>query len=151
MASKSANIPSSWQRTRWMQALVILLVVVPIYGVTILNHLRQNQPYSLDDMLFYTCVIASPLLVVLLLLLHFLCGERFSDLNLKWARWWQDVLGGIGLTTLTLGATYLLGSVIGRILPSAPESGPGGVFAELARDPWRLALFLGPGVWRSRL
>jgi hypothetical protein len=79
-----------------MQALVLLLVVVLTYGATILNHLRQNQPYSLDDILFYTCVIASPLFLVLLLLLRLLCGERFGDLDPRRGRWWQDVLGGSG-------------------------------------------------------
>jgi membrane protease YdiL (CAAX protease family) len=128
-----------------MQALVMLLVVVPTYGVTILNHLRQSQPYTLDDILFYTCVIASPLFVILLLLLRLLCGERFGDLNLKSGRWWQDVLGGIGLSALTLGAMTLVGPLIGRVLPSAPEGGLAG-FSRLARDPWRLALFLGPGL-----
>jgi len=53
-----------------MQALVILLVIVPIYGVTILSHLRQSQPYSLDNILFYTCVIAGPLLIMISHYLH---------------------------------------------------------------------------------
>jgi hypothetical protein len=56
--------------------------------------------------------------VALLLLLRFLCGEGFGDLNLKRARWWQDGLGGLGLTVLTLGALYFLGPMIERVLPS---------------------------------
>jgi len=36
--------------------------------------------------------------------------------------------------------------LIGRVLPSQPQSGLDDVFAGLARDPWRLALFLGPGL-----
>lgn len=134
----------TWQHTRWVEVLAILLGVAPIYTVTILTHLRQEQPYSLDDILIYTGVIAPLLIVWLLFLLRFLCGESFSDLNLKPARWWQDVLGGLGLAFLTLGTLYLIGPMIGRILPSEQQSGLGDIFTGLARDPLRLALFLGP-------
>ena len=146
MNASSMLTQKPWQRTGWAQALAILLGVAPIYAMTIVTHLSQDQPYSLDGILFYTCVIAGLALVWLLLLLRFVCGERIGDLNLKRARWWQDVLGGLGLTVLTLGVLYVIGPVIGRILPSQPQSGLGNVFAELARDPWRLALFLGPGL-----
>jgi len=75
----------------------------------------------------------------------FMCGERLRDLNLKKARWWQDVLGGIGLTIVTLGAAFLLGPVIGRLLPSKPQS-VDNMLIGLVQDPWKLALFLGPGL-----
>jgi hypothetical protein len=39
--------------------------------MTIVTHLNRDQPYSLDDILFYTCVIAGLALVALLLLLRF--------------------------------------------------------------------------------
>jgi membrane protease YdiL (CAAX protease family) len=114
--------------------------------MTIVTHLNRDRPYSLDDILFYTCMIASLMLVALLLILRFLCGERLSDLNLTPARWWQDVVGGVALTALTLGTAYVLGPVIDQALPRAPDSGLGEVMAGLVRDPWRLALFLEPGL-----
>lgn len=134
-----------WRQTRWVQALAILLGIGPIYAMTIATHLNRDRPYNLDDILFYTLVVASLALAALLLLLRFLCGERFGDLNLKPARWWQDVLGGIGLTVLTLGTAFVLGPVIGRFLPSNSDS-VGNLFAGLARDPLKLVLFLGPGL-----
>lgn len=140
----SIDLHKPWQHTRWMQVVAILLGIVPVYGMTILSHLNQNRPYSLNDILFYIGVIASIMLVVLLLLLRFLCGESFSDLNLKRARWWQDVLGGIALAALTLGTLYLLGPVIERVLPREPQSGLGNIMNGLVRDPWLLALFVGP-------
>ncbi len=146
MNASSMLTQRPWQRRGWAQALAILLGVAPIYAMTIVTHLNRDQPYGLDDIIFYTCFIASLALVWLLFLLRFVCGERFGDLNLKRAHWWQDVLGGLGLTVLTLGVLYVIGPVIGRLLPSQPQSGLGDVFAGLARDPWRLALFLGPGL-----
>ena len=140
----SIDLHQPWQRTRWTQVLAILLGLAPVYGMTILSHLNQDRPYSLNNILFYTGVIASIMLVVLLLLLRFLCGESFGDLNLKRARWWQDVMGGIALAALTLGTQYLLGPVIEKVLPREPQSGLGDVMSGLVRDPWLLALFVGP-------
>jgi len=145
MVNKTAQIAQSpRQRSRWTQALALLLVVVPYYGMTIMSHITRDRPLSLNDIIFYTGAIASVALVVLLIILRYLCGERFSDLNLKPARWWQDVLGGIALAVLTLGTLYLLGPIIEQILPREAESGLGNVFDGLAKDPWLLALFVGP-------
>jgi membrane protease YdiL (CAAX protease family) len=141
----SLEFRKPWQRSRRTQALAILIGVAPIYGMTITTHLNQNRPYGLDEILFYTCVIATLMLLGLLLLLRFLCGERFRDLNLKGARWWQDVLGGIGLTVLTLGTSFFLGPVIGRLLPGNPQS-VDNMLIGLVEDPLKLVLFLGPGL-----
>ncbi len=92
-----------WQRTGWSHALAIVLGVTPIYAMTIVTDLNRTEPYGLDGILFYTCVIAGLALVWLLFLLRWICGERLGDLNLRQARWWQDVLGGLGLTLVILG------------------------------------------------
>lgn len=141
----SLDLPRPRQRSRWTQALAILIGIAPIYGMTITNHLNKDRPYSLNEILFYSCVIAPLMLVVLMSLLRFLCGEHFSDLNLKPARGWQDVLGGIGLTVLTLGTAFFLGPVIGRLLPSNPQS-VDNMFIGLVQDPLKYVLFLGPGL-----
>ena len=141
----SLDVRKPWQRSRWTQALAILFSITPIYGMTITTHLNRERPYGLDEILFYTCVIATLMLVALLLLLRFLCGERFSDLNLKQARWWQDVLGGIGLTILTLGTAFFLGPVLGRLLPGNSQS-MDNILIGLTQDPLKLALLLGPGL-----
>jgi membrane protease YdiL (CAAX protease family) len=146
LAESAKPLKRSWQRARWTQALAILLGIAPIYGATILMHLSQDRAYSLNDVLFYSSVIAPVLFVSLVLLLRFLCGESFGDLNLKKAGWWQDLFGGIALAALTLGGMYFIAPVVGRALPSAPQGGLGNVFTGLASDPWRLALFLGPGL-----
>lgn len=139
------DLRTPWQRSRWIQALAILFGVVPIYGMTIMTHLNKDRPYNLNEILFYSCVIAPLMLVVLLILLRFLCGERFSDLNLKRARWWQDVLGGISLTVLTLGTAFFLGPVIGRFLPSNAQS-MDNMFIGLMQNPLNMVLFLGPSL-----
>ena len=141
----SLDLHRPWQRSRWIQAFAILIGVAPIYGMTIISHANRDRPYDLDEILFYSCVIATLMLVALLLLLRFLCGERFRDLNLKRARWWQDVLGGVGLAALTLGTAFFLGPVIGRLLPSNPQS-VDNMLIGLVQDPLKLALFLGPGL-----
>lgn len=145
MTSKSVIIPqSSWQRSRWMQALVLLLFIVLTYAAPIVTHINRDRPYVLNEVIFYTGVVGSLAVAALLFILRFFYGERFGDLNLKRGRWWQNVLAGIALTALTLGTLYLLGPVIERVLPRAPNSGLGDIFYGLDQDPWLLALFVGP-------
>ena len=141
----SLDVRKSWQRSRWTQVLAILIGIAPILAMTIMTHLNKDRPYSLDEILFYSCVIAPLMLVVLLILLRFLCGEHFSDLNVKPARWWQDVLGGIGLTVLTLATAFFLGPVFGRLLPGKPQS-MDNMFIGLVQDPIKMMLFLGPSL-----
>ena len=147
MITPAKSSIKSWQLRGRVPATVLLIIIVWIYGGLILFHLSQNRPYRLNDIFFYTLIIASPMVLVLLLLLRFITGERFNDLNLKPARWWLDVLGGIGLPVLTLGTAFFLGPMFEQILPGAPHEGlDRSSFAGLAGDPMRLALFLGPGM-----
>jgi membrane protease YdiL (CAAX protease family) len=146
MIASATFSKKTWQRTKWTQVLAILICIAPIYGMTILSHLSRDHPYTLDEILFYTCLIAIPALVVLLLLLRCLCGERFSDLNLKQAHWWQDLLGGIVLAVLTMGVMIFLDPILRQLMPGEAQNSLGDVFTGLASDPWRLALFLGPAL-----
>jgi len=142
--------PSNLSKKPWLHqgqfaSVSVLLVIVLIYVALILFHINQNRPYSLDDIFFYTLVIASPIAGGLLLLLRIVCGEHFNDLNHKPARWWLDVLFGIGLSISTMAVSIIFGQIFDQILPGAAhENLDRASFALLASDSWRLALFLGP-------
>jgi len=115
-----------------VQVLAILLGVAPIYAMTIMSHLSRDQPYALNDIFFYTTVVGTNMIVVLLLLWRYLCGERLRDLNLRHGRWWQDVLGGIVLAALTLGVHTLLQTPLNEMFPREPMSSLGDFFGGLA-------------------
>jgi len=147
MASPTNSLPKPWQRKAWVQILAILLGVAPIYTMTIISHLSREQPYTLNEIFFYTTVIGSIMIVVLLILLRYLCGEKIHDLNLKQGKWWKDVLVGIVLTALTLGLHNLLQGPLNSVFPREPMSGLGDFFNGMAQNLWLFALFIGPVLW----
>jgi membrane protease YdiL (CAAX protease family) len=106
--------------------------------------LQSDQPLSVKDVSLYTLVFGGIMIVVILLLLQYLCGERIRDLNLREGKWWKDILVGIGLSTLTLASLILLSNPIYSMFPSEPQSGMGDFFSEMVENPWLFALIVGP-------
>jgi membrane protease YdiL (CAAX protease family) len=127
--------------------LAILLGVAPIYAMTIMIHLSTDELPALRDIFLYTTVVAGIMIVVMLLLLRYLCGERISGLNLKAGKWWKDVVGGVVLGMTTLGLHLLLQGPLNRMFPSEPVSGLGDFFNGLAENVWLFVLFVGPVLW----
>jgi hypothetical protein len=148
------DLRKPWQRTRWVQALAIVLG----YTLPVLVFLMQEFDLNLGLLkwldeaepavgyLFYAFGYTLLVLAVLLLLLRFLCGENPSALNLKTGTWWKDMLGGIALVGLTLAVKIILDPIIAKYFyrASDSESGLSDLFSVLAGNLWLLALFLGP-------
>ena len=144
MTAEAISSPQGWQQSKWVQILAILIGVGSVYVPTISSHLQRDQPLSTNDIFFYTTVLEGVMIVVILLLLKFLCGERIRDLNLKPGIWWQDILVGVGLTVITLGTKTLLDTPLNILFPREPASGLGDFFNELVRNPLLFAFAMGP-------
>jgi membrane protease YdiL (CAAX protease family) len=143
MAQAKTSDTKAWQRSRWVQVLAILIGVGPTYIPTIMSHLRRDQPLSFGNILIYTTVLGTIMIVVMLLLLRYLCGERIRDLNRKPGKWWVDILSGIGLTVVTLGVFMLLRKPLSA-LPREVDSGLGNFFDTFVGDPLMFGLVMGP-------
>jgi hypothetical protein len=147
MTSLTISRPKDWQKRTWVQVLAILVGYGSTYIPTILSHLGRDRPLSVKDILFYTTVVGGIGIIVMLLLLRYLCGERVRDLNLRPGTWWKDALVGIGLVVVTLGTHTLLRGPLMRLFPPAPGSGLGDrFFNELIADPVLFGLMIGPGL-----
>jgi membrane protease YdiL (CAAX protease family) len=144
MTAEAISRPRNWQKSKWVQILAIFIGVGPVYIPTIMSHLQREQPLSVSDVSFYTTVLGSIMIVVMLLLLKYLCGERIRDLNREPGKWWQDILVGIGLTVVTLGTMMLLNKPINSIFPREPDSGLGDFFNELVQNPLLFGFAMGP-------
>ena len=145
--STSPDLRKPWQRTRWVQALAILLGYTPPLVVFILQFIGETatgQGYLIYAMGYTFFVIA-----VLLLLLWFLCGEKPNALNLRSGKWWKDLLGGLALVAITLTMKFALDPVIAKFFYRASdvESGIASLVNKLADNPWLAALFLGPALF----
>lgn len=124
--------------------LAIAIGVLPSYILPIMAQSQSDQPLSVKDTATYSIVMGGIMIVVMLLLLRYLCGERMRDLNLREGKWWKDILVGIGLSALTLASLILLSNPIQSTFPSEPQSGMGDFFSEMVQSPWTFALIMGP-------
>jgi membrane protease YdiL (CAAX protease family) len=106
--------------------------------------LQSDQPLSVKDVSLYSMAFGGIMIVVILLLLRYLYGERIRDLNLREGKWWKDILVGIGLSALTLASLILLSNPINSMFPSEPQSGMGDFFSEMVENPWLFAMITGP-------
>src|SRR5512136_1485962 len=140
----SPDLRKPWQRTRWVQALAILLGYIPPLTVFITQ--LFGGPVSAQGYMLYAMGYTFFVIAVLLLLLWFLCGEKPNVLNLKPGKWWKDLLGGIVLVMLTFSVKILFDPVIAKFFYRASdvESGMVSLVNRLADNPWVAALFLGP-------
>jgi hypothetical protein len=143
----SQDTRKPWQRTRWVQALAILLGYIP--PLTVFISQQFGGPVTAQGYLLYAMGYTLFVIAVLLLLLRFLCGEKPNVLNLKPGIWWKDLLGGIVLVGLTLSVKFLFDPTIARYFHRASdtESGMVSLVNTLAGNPWLAALFLGPALF----
>jgi hypothetical protein len=143
----SPDLRKPWQRTRWVQALAILLGYIPPLTVFITQ--LFGGPVTAQGYMLYAMGYTFFVIVVLLLLLWFLCGEKPSVLNLKPGTWWKDLLGGLALVAITLTMKFALDPVIAKFFYRASdvESGMVSLVNKLADNPWLAALFLGPALF----
>jgi Type II CAAX prenyl endopeptidase Rce1-like len=143
----SPDLRKPWQRTRWVQALAILLGYIPPLTVFITQ--LFGGPVTAQGYMIYAMGYTFFVITVLLLLLWFLCGEKPNTLNLRPGKWWKDLLGGIVLVMLTFSVKILFDPVIAKFFYRASdvESGMVSLVNRLADTPWLAALFLGPALF----
>jgi membrane protease YdiL (CAAX protease family) len=134
----------SWQRSAWVQWLAIAVGWLPGFLVVMIMQGRGGGPLSLREGVWYSTVLGASMVVVMLLVLRFLCGESIRGLNQQTGTWRRDALLGVGLAAVTLGTQVLLAGPVSRLLPSAPDNNLGSFFDEMVASPWAFALVLGP-------
>ena len=144
MTSYESDLRKPLQKAIWVQLLAIAIGILPGYIPTIMAQLQTDQPVSVKDIFLYLTVLGGIMIIVMLLLLRYLCGERIRDLNRKPGKWWKDIVAGIGLTVLMFAVRIVLENPINSIFPSKPDSGLGHFFEEMIRDPWLFLLVMGP-------
>lgn len=138
------NIQRPWQKNNWVQWLAAAIGVLP-YMISSLFPTQGDQTLDVRSIIL-SIVIWGSIIVVILLLLRFLCGERLRDLNLRAGTWWEDILAGIGLATLTTTILLFTSEAISRLYPVQRDYVVRDLFNEVFQNPWLFALWLGPGI-----
>jgi len=130
-----------------VQLLAVALGPLTVYAMLLASGLLSEQPYSTQDFIQYTTVISVPIIILLLLLLRYLCGEKPRELNLKPGTWASDLLAAGILSVVTLAANVLSNAFLSELLPSPPNTGVINLFRWLSQNPGMFALFLGVLLW----
>ena len=144
MPEQNSDKRKPWQQKAWVQWLAVAIGFLP-YTIASLFPTPRDQTIDLKAMLG-SIAIWSGIIIVILLVLRFLCGERFRDLNLRAGTWWKDILGGIGISVFTTALLYYSSAQLYR-LPSDPRDFVvRDLFNEVFQSPWLFALWLGPGI-----
>ena len=132
-----------WQKKAWVQWLAVAIGVLP-YTIVTLFPVQRDITVNLKVTLL-SIVSWSSIIIIILLLLRFLCGERLRDLNLRAGRWWKDILVGLGLSAITLTLLFLLSDALTRLFPQRSFV-VRDLFTEVFQNPWLFALWIGPGI-----
>jgi membrane protease YdiL (CAAX protease family) len=146
-----APLPSEarpWQRRSSIQLLCALALALPMAGIAYWVQRLQVDGITLRVM-FLGPMAGGGALVFWILFLHLVvCGDGLDRLGFVRNRPGLDVLLGIGLSAALLAFHFVFNATAARLFPPRPPV-PGilALIAEVTRDPWLLALWLGPVVW----
>ncbi|MCH7471710.1 CPBP family intramembrane metalloprotease [bacterium] len=150
MAATRQRLP--WQRHPATQLAAVALGVLPMYAVSAISGYRSlasgifQVPGVLDSILnaaFVVLFFGS----ILLALLYILCGERLSGLQLQQGSWTVDLVRGLGLAGLLLGAQVAFNFIVSLFISAEVPLANREIASALSGDALLLAVWLGPVVW----
>jgi membrane protease YdiL (CAAX protease family) len=142
--SEPSGRSKPWRGKAWIQLLAAVIGVLPLYSILILYHLRRDQPLSIQGFAFYLAVIAPLAVVIALLLLRLLCGEKPRDLNLRPGNLSSDLLAALILFPIIIVANVMSNRFLPELIPdSTSTTSVRDLFVKLASTPGLLVLFVG--------
>jgi hypothetical protein len=144
MSLQKPNTQKSWQKDAWVQWLAVTAGALP-YIFAFLFPAQRDQSLNVEVTVL-SIAIWGLIIIAILLLLRFFCGEIIRDLNLRAGTWWKDILAIIGLTALTLSTLLFTSDAITRLFPGQRDYVVRDLFTEVFQNPWLFALWIGPGI-----
>jgi membrane protease YdiL (CAAX protease family) len=137
-----------WQRRRTLQLLAAVAAAAPMAAIGIWMYVLRDGTMTLEGMLLGP-LLGGGSLILWLLLLHFVvCGDGAGGLGFGAGRPWLDLGLGTGLAAGLLAFHFGFDATVARLLPPRPPVEEMiELLAGLARNPWLLAIWLGPVVW----
>ena len=136
------------QRGAPIQILAFLGLALPMAANAVWVQSLQAGGMTLRIMFLGPLLGGVGLMLWILVLHRFLCRDSFDFFGFRRENFGLDIALGIGLAALTLAFHYMIGPMIGRLFaPRPPPLQIIELIEGVARDPWLLALWLGPTVW----
>jgi hypothetical protein len=137
-----------WQRRPATQLLGALAGLAPMAALAIWMHLLREAPLTADEMLLGPLLGGGGQIFWLLFLHLIVCGDRLDSLGFRKPRPWIDLGLGAGLAAGLLAFHFAFNASVARLFPPRPATPEiMELLHSMVRDPWLLALWLGPVVW----
>jgi membrane protease YdiL (CAAX protease family) len=137
-----------WQRRPIVQILAAAAAVAPMAVIGVWIYLLSDSAMTVNGMLLWPLLGGGSLIFWILFLHLLVCGDGPAGLGFRVARPWLDLGLGVALSLGLLAFHFGFGATVARLLPPRPPVEEMiELLAGLARDPWLLAIWLGPVVW----
>jgi membrane protease YdiL (CAAX protease family) len=142
--NEPSELSRAWQAKAWIQVVAAVLGVLPIYSGLIVLQLLSDKQLSRHGFTLYLGLISPLAIVIALLLLRFLCGEKLRDLNLRSGKLSSDLLAVLVLSLVIIVMNVISTQFLSELFPRSPSNtSVRNLFAELAGNPKLLVLFVG--------
>jgi len=138
----------TWQRRRAVQLAAAAGAVAPMLALGVWIYLLRDETMTITGMLLGPLLGGGSLIFWLLALHIFVCGDELSSLGFRLPEPWREAGSGVILGFLLLGLHLAFQSTIAPLFPRRPPAEEiVELLAELSRNPWLVAIWLGPVVW----
>jgi len=121
-----------------------LSVIFFMYLCPIILLIVKNQSLRAEDYVFYLTVYCPMNIIIIFILLRYLCGERYWDLDFREGRISADLAASFLLTLIILVSNVLLQRLLALFLPDPPGTNVRNLFLGMSEGPVSLPLFIGP-------
>jgi membrane protease YdiL (CAAX protease family) len=137
-----------WQGHTSAQLLAALAALIPIAAMVLWTYVLSESSLTFAGLLLWP-LLGGGCLVLWLLFLHILvCGDSLESLGLRKDRAWLDLLLGAAGSLVLLAMKLGFQATLARFFPpTLPAEELVELLSGLSRNPWLLALWLGPVVW----
>jgi membrane protease YdiL (CAAX protease family) len=138
----------SWQARPSAQLLVALAALIPIAAMVLWIYVLRESSLTIAGLLLWP-LLAGGAFILWLLFLHVLvCGDSLESLGLRKDRAWLDLLLGAAGSLVLLAMKLAFQATLASFFPPTPAARElVELLSGLSRNPWLLALWLGPVVW----
>jgi len=137
-----------WQGHSSAQLLAASAALVPMGALVFWTYVLRESPLTITGLLLWP-LLGGGSLVLWLLFLHVLVsGDSLESLGLLKDRAWLDLLLGAAGSLVLLAMQLGFQATLARLFPPIPPAEElVELLSGLSRNPWLLALWLGPVVW----
>jgi membrane protease YdiL (CAAX protease family) len=137
-----------WQGHPSAQLLAASAALIPMTALVLWTYVLRESSLTIAGLLLWPLLGGGCLILWLLFLQIVVSGDSLESLGLRKDRPWVDLLLGAAGSLVLLAVKFAFQATLARVFPPKPPAEEiVELLSGLSRNPWLLALWLGPVVW----